>query len=286
MVGTRPIVRPAARAARLCACISAMVRIVLMRGAASDYPGSGDERVEGLEQVGRALRDRRPLARDRRLVAARDRAGEGLLGARSRPVLQRRAGERDEQLARDAGGGGKPLGGALERDEEVRGDRGGGVVGGAVGVGDLDGASRRAAARVLATPSAAAEPPATAQPAPANGALPPAGTVIRGWRLNASWSASGVSVVAPEQWPTYRARPGVSAAAAAAISWSGTHSSATSAAGSAPRPSGPSTSRAAPASAAPKARPMRPAPMTAQRRGGVMRGFRSSSRTRYRLGWG
>ena len=35
-----------------------------------------------VEQVGRALLDRRALARDRRLVAARDRAGEG----RSAPV--------------------------------------------------------------------------------------------------------------------------------------------------------------------------------------------------------
>ena len=90
-------------------------------------------------------------ARWRSIVASSPRA-TGPVRARSapcrRPVLERGAGERDQQLAGDAGGGREPLRGALERDEEVGGDRGGGVVGGAVGVGDLDGRMRRASASV------------------------------------------------------------------------------------------------------------------------------------------
>ena len=54
----------------------------------------GGERVEQREQVGRALLDRGALARDRRLVAARDRPGERVGGAEPRPVVDRGAHER------------------------------------------------------------------------------------------------------------------------------------------------------------------------------------------------
>ena len=87
---------------------------------------------------GAALGDRVALGRDRRLVAARDRAGEGPLRAEPRPVLDRRPDERDEQRTVDAGAGGEPLGRRLERDEEVRRDRRRRVVGRPVGLGDLD----------------------------------------------------------------------------------------------------------------------------------------------------
>ena len=80
--------------------------------------------------------DGRALARDRRLVAAGDRAGERALGAERGPVLDRGAHERGEQRRGRRRRWRQALGGALERDEEVRGDRGGRVVGGAVLVGD------------------------------------------------------------------------------------------------------------------------------------------------------
>ena len=65
-------------------------------------------------------------------------------GAERGPVGDARPHERDERLAVEARGLREALGEALERDEEVRGDRGGGVVGGAVGVGDLRPAACRA----------------------------------------------------------------------------------------------------------------------------------------------
>ena len=215
-------------------------------------PGSGDERVEGLEQVGRALLDRRPLARDRRLVAARDGPREGLLGARGRPVLQRRAGERDEQLARDAGGGGEPLGGALERDEEVRGDRGGGVVGGAVGVGDLDGAHPEGGGQGLGHAErggrAAGDRAAGARE---RGRCRPSGTVIRGWRLNAVVAGQrrergGAGAVADEA----RTARGQGGGRRRDLLRRGRTAARPRPSGSAPRPSGPSTSSPAAASAA------------------------------------
>ena len=126
-----------------------------------------------------------------------------------------------------------------------------------------------------------------AQPAPANGgASPPSGTVISGWRLNASRPPSGASVVAPEQWPTNCASAGVRAAAAAAISASGTHEQHdVGAAGRAPRPSGPSTPRPASRERGGQgvAEPAGADDGAAQGRGDS-EGFRSSSRTRYRLG--
>jgi hypothetical protein len=82
--------------------------------------------------------DRRALAGHGGLVAADDRAGEGVAAAERRPVLDGGADERDERRARDAGRGGEALGGGLDRREEVRRDRGGGVVGGAVLVGDAE----------------------------------------------------------------------------------------------------------------------------------------------------
>src|SRR4051812_30562260 len=78
------------------------------------------------------LSHRFSLAGHCRLVAANDGAGQGAAGAVLGPVLDGGARERSERLAVDAGGGGQPLGGALEGDEEVRGDAGGRVVGGAV----------------------------------------------------------------------------------------------------------------------------------------------------------
>src|SRR3954451_2623703 len=144
----------------------------------------------------------------------------------------------------------------------------------------------RTVASASAVPRARSVVPATAQPAPSNGARPPSGTVMRGWRLNASWGCSGSRVVAPEQWPTRGAGllTGI-ARAAARISPSGTQRRTTSACGLAPRPSGPSTSTPASRSAAARACPSRPAPTMAQRCGSA-EGIRSSSRTRYRLGWG
>ena len=93
------------------------------------------------------------------------------LAARARAQFStRRADERDQQLAVGARlRGEQALGGGLEGDEEVRGDRRRGVVGGAVGVVDLDGAACRArSASSRAAASAPASAPATAQPAPAN----------------------------------------------------------------------------------------------------------------------
>ena len=138
-------------------------------------------------------------ARWRAIVASSPRA-TGPVSACSAPVrgpvLERGAGERDEQLAGDAGGGGEPLGRALERDEEVGGDRGGGVVGGAVLVGDLDGRvmPQRAAPALRATSRARARRRARRPRSRrlANGAAPPSGTVISGCRLKPSWSPSGV----------------------------------------------------------------------------------------------
>ena len=224
------------------------------------------ERVEQREQLGRALGDRVALACDRRLVAARDRAGEGALGAERAPSSRRsraRAGRarRGRRRAR-----GEPLGGGLERDEEVRGDRGGGVVGGAVRVGDLDRRRGRGGARARsATPRAWAVVPATAAEAPASRAAPSAGTVISGCSENASCGASASSVVAPEQWPTR-----ATAARSRRQRWRsrrpGRARSTTSASGRrAPRPSGPSTSSPASRRPAASARPRRPAPTIAQR---------------------
>ena len=173
-------------------------------------------------RAGRARAPRSP-PRWRAIVASSPRATGPVRACSApvgRPVLERGAGERDEQLAGDAGGGGEPLGGALERDEEVGGDRGGGVVGGAVVVGDLDRAhlqSARRAARRRA--SASAVEPAMAQPAPANGAR--AALRHRHQGVEAERFVPGAAaarVVAPEQWPTNCALRGVRAAAAVAIS--------------------------------------------------------------------
>ena len=68
-----PDARPAARAAATCARTSAIVRSVFMPRP-GDRPRRVGQRVEQRQEVGRALRDRGALARDRGLVAARDRA--------------------------------------------------------------------------------------------------------------------------------------------------------------------------------------------------------------------
>ncbi|HEX5661899.1 MAG TPA: hypothetical protein VFX93_00225, partial [Xanthomonadaceae bacterium] len=77
------------------------------------------ERVEQRRQLRRAVEHGLALARHGALVAAGDRAGERGSGAVLRPVLDRGAHERGEQLARDARGGGEPLGGALEHVREA-----------------------------------------------------------------------------------------------------------------------------------------------------------------------
>ena len=110
-------------------------------------PGRLGERVPERQQLGRALGHRVALAGDGVLVAAGDRAGQGALGPGRGPVLHCGAHERDERGAVDPGGGGELLGRALERDQEVRGDAGRRVVGGAVGVDDLDRAQAEGARR-------------------------------------------------------------------------------------------------------------------------------------------
>src|ERR687893_2418631 len=116
--------------------------------------------------------------------------------------------------------------------------------------------------------------PATAAPAPSKRASPPVVTVVSGCSEKASWPPSTASPLAPEQWPT--SAPGGIAAAAAAISASGTHSSTAPAPlGAIPRASGPSISRPEARRAVASAVPRRPAPTIAQR---VGVGVRSSSR--------
>ena len=134
------------------------------------------------------------------------------------------------------------LGGRLERDEEVRGDRRGGVVGGAVGVGDLDGRSCRARAASVRGGGA--------------GGVGAAGDAARGAGEVRARGGDGHQRVQRERLGRGRAagraswRPssgrrggrGRSAAAAVAISASGTARRTTSAVlAVAPRPSGPST---------------------------------------------
>ena len=169
------------------------MRARLRRGARELARGVG-ERVEQRQQLGRALLDRRALARDRLLVAARDRAGERALGAERRPVLDRRAHERHQRGAVDARGRRQALGRALERDQEVRGDRGGRVVGGAIVVGDARGAHARAASASASAAASARGVDAVdgaARAARTRRAGAPAGTVISGCSANASWPASG-----------------------------------------------------------------------------------------------
>ena len=87
IVGTRPTVRPAPRAPR---DVGAHLGDGADRPHARHRPRGVDERVEQRQQLGRALRHRGALARDRLLVAAGDRAGQRLLGARARPSSRRR----------------------------------------------------------------------------------------------------------------------------------------------------------------------------------------------------
>ena len=227
------------------------------------------ERVEQRELLGRALGDGRALALDGLLVAAGDRPGQRGGRAARRPVLDARAHERDERLAVDAGARGEALGQALERDEEVRGDRGGGVVGGAVLVGDVDGAhaerARRAPRRTRVRAASRRRSPRSRR----RKLAPPSVTVMSGCRLKASKPPSGASVVAAEQWPASRPGRRGSAAAAAAICASGTHSSTASRSSGrvAPRPNGPSTCTPCAGPARRRAR-CRAGPRPRRRRGG------------------
>ena len=192
------------------------------------------------------------------------RAGQGALGAERGPVLDGGAHERGERgAARRRRSAASSLGRRLERDQEVRGDRGRRVVGGAVGVDDLDGAHARGA-RASASGGASARgvDPATAAAAPAN-----VGAV-----LGARSSAGAAEGLVPAERVERRGAGAVADAAAraatrpaaAAISPSGTHSSTTSApAPSAPRPSGPCHRDRASRRPSASARPRRPRPTIA-----------------------
>jgi hypothetical protein len=86
MVGTRPTVRPAARASRTAARTSATVRTVLTapprRRLAGGQTGRGvGQRVPQRQELGLARLHRGALAGDRRVVAA----GDGAVSARSGP---------------------------------------------------------------------------------------------------------------------------------------------------------------------------------------------------------
>ena len=142
-MGTSPMLRPARRSGASSPRSSATVRAVLMpapRGG--ERARLAHQLVEQLQQLRRGLLDRGALRRDRGLVAARDRAGEGRLGAELGDVLDRLAHQRREQRARllrlEPGAAGDRLRGGLERHQEVRGHGGGGVVGGAALVVDLE----------------------------------------------------------------------------------------------------------------------------------------------------
>ena len=223
-------------------------------------------RVEEGEEVGRALGDGGALAGHGGLVAAGDRPGQGVGGAEPRPVVHRRAHERREQRPIDARRAGQPLRGALERDEEVGRDRGGGVVGGAVRVGHRGRrACRACSASARAKASRAAWCPPRRSPRPRTAGRPRPGTVISGCRPKASCGASTSRPVAPEQCPT--SGPGASAAAASAISPSGTHRSTASRVGGGAAAERALDVEARGARAAARAVPRRPAPTIAQERG-------------------
>ena len=195
-------------------------------------------------------------ARCRATVASSPRA-TGPVSARFRaqpgPVLDGRAHERHEQFALDTHAGGDSLGRRLERHQEVGGDRRGGVIGGPVLVGDLDGTHSEG----LGERRGQRQRPRGAAGDRRSGAGE-IGTVRgHGHQRDATRTPRAARARQGRSPPSSgrRAVPGRSAAAARAISPSGTHSSTASApTPSAPRPSGPDISYparpSAPASAA------------------------------------
>ena len=223
------------------------------------------------------------LARDRGFVAAGDGAGERVLRAVARPSSRARRGRagRAARAARRrwprAARPGPP------GDQEVRGDRGGGVVGGAVLVGDLDGAHLERVGERRGGPQRASVVPATAHPAPAKRRR--AALRHRHQRVEAEAFAVAEDVegrragAVPEHARASRRPPPPRGSRRPARV-----RSTTGASGLAPRPSGPSTSMPASRSAAASAWPSLPAPTMAQRSGVDSEAIRSSSRMRYRLG--
>ena len=212
IVGTSPTLRPAARASRRVRahlgdrCGSSSCR----RRQPPRARGGRRARRTAASSSGARSCDRRALARDRRLVAAGDRAGQRRLGARARPSCSTAArDERGEQRAVDAGGGGQPLGRALQRDEEVRRRS-------RRRRGRRRGPRRRRAWRAcpsrcgqrLARPRArAACVPSTAQPAPREDARARAGRARSSAGAGEKRLVAGRATsrpVAPEQWPTQR----------------------------------------------------------------------------------
>ena len=145
IVGTSPIVRPPRRSGASAARSSATVRTVFIAGDPVRREARGSRSTSASnsgEQLRGGVGDRVALALDGRLVAARDRAGERALGPERDPVLDGRAHERGEQLARLARARARRRGHLLrrrlDRHQEVGGDRGRGVVGGALVVGELE----------------------------------------------------------------------------------------------------------------------------------------------------
>ena len=203
--------------------------------AATARVAAGEDVVE-LEQVGRALGDRLAVAGHGGLVAAGDRPGQRGV-ALDRPALDRRAHERDEQLALDARRGRhaapprtRASPGSSRPSTRRRGRR--------------CGPRRRSRRRACPArrPAGGRGPGRAASSRRSRIRRPrsrrPRGvTVMSGCSAKASCGASTSSPVAPEQCPT--SGPGAMAAAAAAISASGTQSRTTSAPAPAyPRPCG------------------------------------------------
>ena len=249
---------------------SATVRTVLMRATSA-----ARELARGLGERVEEVRAARARARRRRRAGAppsprrRGRPGRSAPARARAPPSSRRSRGRAAPAARlDAGGRGQALGGGLQRDEEVRGDRGGGVVGGAVLVGDLDGAPCPSAGQGEGVGG-------RARGRRARDGAARAGEVRARRRARSSAGAARTprgrraprAAVAPEQWPT--SGPGRDGARRRRRS----RRRGRTGAGRrrrrrrlAPRPSGPSTPQARRRRAAASAVPRRPAADDAQER--------------------